>query len=114
MSTQQTEQIKIVGMIHFFGNIVWWWILGTLWVIWYLIAIDDIDPKAKTVIYDIINFNLSFYIYMIIAFMLIIIIIGLPMLIVGSVVWFVVLVIGFIKHLAWERYEYPFSIKMLK
>lgn len=108
------EQIKLIGILHFAWNIVSWGLLGTILVIWYLIWVNNITPEAKKTIYQIINFNLSFLLYMFISFLLMVILIWFLMLWIGAIIWFVALVIWFIKHLSWETYEYPLTIKFLK
>lgn len=108
------EQIKIVGLLHFIGNIASGGLLGTLLVIGYLIVAKNITGETKQTIYDIINFNISFFIYMVVSFILMVVLIGFLMIGIWAILWFVFLVIGFIKHLNGERYEYPLSIKFLK
>jgi len=82
MIKKDTQQIKTVGLLHFLWNIVSGWILWTVLVIGYLIVVDNITPATRQVIYNIINFNVSYYLYMILAFILIIVFIGIPMLII--------------------------------
>lgn len=111
---KDTEQIKIIGLLHFIGNILSGGILGTLLVVVYLFITTDITPLAQKTIYNIINFNISFVIYGFIGFLLIFILIGFLILPVVLIVWFIALIIGFIKHLAGENYVYPVSIPFLK
>ena len=108
------SQIRLVWILHFVWNIMSWWILWTLLACWYLFVEKDIQPETKQTIYNIINFNISYYIYMVISIILCVVLIGFVMLLVWFIVWVIVLIIGFIKHLAWDDYEYPLSIKMLK
>ena len=108
------SQIRLVWILHFVWNIMSWWILWTLLACWYLFVEKDIQPETKQTIYNIINFNISYYIYMVISIILCVVLIGFVMLLVWFTVWVIVLIIGFIKHLAWDDYEYPLSIKMLK
>jgi uncharacterized Tic20 family protein len=51
---------------------------------------------------------------MVVSFILMVVLIGFLMIGIWAILWFVFLVIGFIKHLNGERYEYPLSIKFLK
>lgn len=111
---KEVEQIKLVWLLHFIWNIVSWGILWTVLVVVYMFITDNIQPKTKKAIYSIINFNVSFLIYMVISFILVFVLIWIPMLIIGAIIWFVALVIWFIKHLAWDSYEYPLTITFLK
>lgn len=113
-TTKTTRQIKTVWLLHFCWNIFSWWILWTVLVVFYLLIEDNLEEKAKKTIYEIINFNLSFLIYFIISFILCFVLIGIPMLVIGAIIWIIWLIIGFIKHLSWENYSYPLAIKFLK
>ncbi len=111
---KETEQIKIIGLLHFCGNIVSGGVLWTLLTIWYLLVQNDITPQAKQTIYSIINFNVSFLIYFAISGILIFVLIGFITTPILAIIWVVSLIIGFIKHLAGEKYDYVMSIKFLK
>jgi len=111
---KEIEQIKLVWLLHFIWNIVSWGILGTVLVVVYMFITDNLQTKTKKTIYNIINFNVSFLIYMVISFILVFILIWIPMLIIWGIIWFVALVIWFIKHLWGDTYEYPLTIKFLK
>ena len=111
---ETSSQIKIVWLLHFLWNIFSGGILGTLLVIWYLLINNDLEEKTKAVIYDIINFNLTFIILLAIAFISMFILIWFVLLPIWAIIWFVLLIIGFIKHLAWDRYEYPMTFTFLK
>ena len=111
---KETSQIKIVWLLHFIWNILSGWILWTLLVVWYLLINNDLNKNTKTVIYDIINFNLTFLILLAIAWILMIILIWILLLPIWAIIWFILLILGFIKHLAWDRYEYPIMFTFLK
>ena len=111
---KEAEQIKIVWLLHFIWNIVSWGILWTVLVIIYMFITDNLQPKTKQAIYGIINFNVSFFIYITISALLIFILIGFITTPILAIIWFIALVIWFIKHLAWESYKYPMSITFLK
>ena len=113
-SEKDVSQIKIVWLLHFLWNIFSGWIIGTLLVVWYLFINDDVTKKTKEIIYDIINFNLTFLILLFISWMLTVILIWFLLLPIWYIAWFVFLVIWFIKHLAWEKYEYPITFTFLK
>ncbi|MCP4523493.1 MAG: DUF4870 domain-containing protein [Candidatus Gracilibacteria bacterium] len=112
--SKTTDQIKLVGILHFAGNIISGGIFGTALVIIYMFSTNDLQPKTKTTIYNIINFNVSFLIYMIISLLLMFVLIGFITLGIGIIIWFVGLIIGFIKHLSGEDYKYPLAIPFLK
>lgn len=108
------NNIKIIGLLHFLGNICSWGILWTLLVILYLLLSKEINEKTKKVCYNIINFNLSFWIYFAVSFALMFILIGFLTTPIVFIVWIILLVIGFIKHLAEDDYKFPLSIEFLK
>jgi uncharacterized Tic20 family protein len=111
---KEIEQIKLVWILHFIWNIISGWILGTVLVVIYLFITNDLQTKTKKAIYNIINFNISFLIYMFISFLLMFVLIGFITMWIGAIIWFVGLIIWFIKHLSGEDYEYPITIKFLK
>lgn len=111
---KDSEQIKLVGLLHFLGNIFSGGFIGTILVIVYLMVVKDLTANAKQAIYDIINFNLSFMLYGFVSALLMIILIGFVLLPIILIIWFVALIIGFIKHLSGEGYKYPLTISFLK
>ncbi len=108
------NNIKIIWLLHFLGNICSWWVLGTLLVILYLLLSKEINEKTRQVCYNIINFNLSFWIYFAVSFALMIVLVGFLTTPILFIIWIVLLVLGFIKHLAEDNYKYPLSIEFLK
>lgn len=108
------NDIKTVWLLHFIGNIMSWWLLGILLTIIFLVIKKDIDENTKKVCYKIINFNLSFWIYFWISFALMFLLIWFITTPILYIIWLVILILGFIKHLAWEDYDYPMSIEFLK
>jgi uncharacterized Tic20 family protein len=111
---KEIEQIKLVWILHFVWNIISGWILWTALVIVYMFITDNLQSKTKQTIYNIINFNISFLIYMLISWVLIFILIGFITTPILAIIWFVSLIIWFIKHLSGESYEYPLTINFLK
>ncbi len=108
------NNIKIVWILHFAGNIISWWLLWTLLIIWYLLISSNLDEKTKKVCYQVINFNISFWLYFGIAFVLMFVLIWFILIPIVFITWVILLIIWFIKHLAWDDYEYPLSIQILK
>lgn len=114
--TQNTNinSVKIVWILHFAWNLISWWLLWTILVIWYLLINSNLDEKTKKVCYQIINFNISFWIYFAIWFALLFVLVWFLILPILFICWIIILVIWFIKHLAWDEYDYPMSIELLK
>ncbi len=108
------NNIKLIGILHFAGNILSGGLLGTLLVVWFLILRNDLSDAEKKTCYHIINFNISFWIYFAIGWILLFVLIGFLILPIVGIIWIILLVIGFIKHLAGEDYEYPLAITFLK
>ncbi len=109
------EGIKTLGILHFIGNILSG---GTLWLVLVLIYLlvrkDELTVEEKNTCYEIINFNISFILYSCIAGVLIFVLIGLILLPIVYITGFILLVIGFIKHLNGENYQYPGIIRFVK
>ena len=74
----------------------------------------EITAEAKTICYDIINFNLSFIIYFIAGFLALFILVGFVLLPVLYIAWIILMVVGAVKHFAGERYTYPMVIQFIK
>lgn len=106
------EPIKLVWILHLVWNILWGWIAGTAGAIVILLLKKDLTTEEKQVCYDIINFNLSFYIYFAISWVLVFVLIGVIAFPIVFIVWFVNLIRGAISHIKWERFEYPFVMKI--
>jgi uncharacterized Tic20 family protein len=74
----------------------------------------EIRPEAKSICYDIINFNLSFILYFIAGFLALFVIVGIFILPVLAVAWLILMIVGAVKHFAGERYVYPMVIQFIK
>lgn len=111
----QYEGIKMLGILHFMGNILSG---GTLWLILVLVYLlvrkDELTSQEKETCYEIMNFNISFILYSCIAGILILVLIGIVLLPIIYVLGFILLVIGFMKHLNGENYQYPGIIRFVK
>lgn len=77
IDTVTLEQIKIIELIHIVANLLSGGILGIAGVATYMLMNKEIKPEAKSICYDIINFNLSFIIYFLLGFLAIFVIVGL-------------------------------------
>lgn len=71
---------------------------------------DFIDKNGR----NLLNFHISFFIYEIIAGILIIAIIGAFLIPIVSIAYFVLTVIGMIKYGTHKDYDYPLTIKFIK
>jgi uncharacterized Tic20 family protein len=108
------EGVKMLGIIHLAGNLLSGGTLGIVLVLAYLlIRKNELSQLEKETCYEIINFNLSFIIYLFIASALIFVLIGFLVFPVVLIAWFVLMILGFIRHLAGENYQYPFIIRFV-
>lgn len=114
IDTVTLEQIKIIELIHIVANLLSGGILGIAGVATYMLMNKEIKPEAKSICYDIINFNLSFIIYFLLGFLAIFVIVGLFILPVLWIAWIILMIIGAVKHFAGERYTYPMVIQFIK
>lgn len=113
VSTENNENIKIMWLLQLAGILVphvWWWILV---LIFYIFKKDSFNPKEKEVFTEIMNFNISFLIYAIVSWILIILLIWLLLLPIVFVVYAILLIISTIKLINGSVYKYPLTIKFL-
>ncbi len=92
----------ITGLISFIGPLIVW-----------LLKKDEsefIDANGK----QALNFQISIFIYSIVASMLIVILIGIPLLIAIGLFNLVMIILASVKALNGEVFEYPLSMKILK
>jgi uncharacterized Tic20 family protein len=92
----------ITGLISFIGPLIVW-----------LLKKDEsefIDANGK----QALNFQISIFIYSIVASILIVLIIGIPLLIAIGLFNLVMIILASVKALNGEVFEYPLSIKLLK
>ena len=79
-------------------------------VIWLLKRDDPyVDYHAK----EALNFNISFLIYGIVASFLIIFLVGLLLLPVVLISWFVLVIVAAVKASAGEYYRYPMTLRFI-
>lgn len=114
-SSAKYEGIKMLGILHFIGNIVSG---GTLWLVLVLIYLlvrkDELTSEEKNTCYEIMNFNISFILYSCISGIFMLILIGFLLLAIVYIIGLILLVIGFTKHLNGENYRYPGIIRFVK
>ena len=85
----------------------------------YLIKRDE-DPYVRDQAAEALNFNLSFFLYAIVAgvitFVLTLLVVGLlliPVLIAGGVAWLVLVIVAAMKSNRGEAYRYPLTIRLV-
>lgn len=73
---------------------------------------DDpyVDQQAK----EALNFNISFLIYGIASALLILVLVGLVLLPIVFVTWFVLVIVAAVRASAGEDYRYPFTIRFIR
>lgn len=93
------------GFIIPFGNII-----GPL-VIWLIKKpeLPAIEPEGRKVL----NFQISYTIYMVLAALSIYVCVGAVLLPIVAIIWLIFTIIGAVKVSNGENYEFPFTIRML-
>ncbi len=105
------DGVKMLGILHLIANIISGGTLGTLLVLgYYLLKKSDLSQLEKETCFEILNFNISFLFY---AFILTISMIGIILLPLLILVWFVLLILGFMSHLEGKNYKYSLVIRFL-
>lgn len=105
----EKEDTKLLALLHLSGIFILLFPPILIWL-WKKEEIKDIDKHAK----DIINFQLSMWIYLFASALLIIIFIGIPFLILLGIGSTIIVVLNTLKVLNKEPYKYPFSKQFLK
>ena len=79
-------------------------------VVWLLKRDDPyVDQQAK----EALNFNISFLIYGIASALLIILLVGILLLPIVFVTWFVLVIVASVKASAGEDYRYPLTLRFI-
>lgn len=92
----------IPGVGFIFGPILWW------------VLMKDKSPAADLHGKEVLNFSISYFIYLCTAVLLIFVLIGIPLLILLSIAALVFIIIGTIKAAGGELYRYPLILRLLK
>jgi len=100
---------KYLALFHLSGLFIL--ILPPL--LFWIIKRDDI-PGIKQHAKDILNYQISITIYLIISGILVLFIIGIPMLIFLGIFSSIVIIINSIKVLQGNEYKYPLNMEILK
>lgn len=94
--------VSLVGVPPVIGPLVVWLIKKD--------SSPTIDAHGK----EAVNFNLSFLLYGVAAFLLLFVLIGFLLLPAVAIAWFVLAIIGSIKASNGELYRYPLTIRFIK
>ena len=105
-----TQDEKTLGIVMHVLCLVGFPILGPL-VIW-LIKKDSsryLDQQGR----ELLNFQISYFIYALISFVLCFIFIGIPLLVIIGVASIVLTIIGIVKAAEGGVYRFPLTIRLL-
>lgn len=105
-----TQDEKTLGIVMHVLCLVGFPILGPL-VIW-LIKKDSsryLDLQGR----ELLNFQISYFVYALIAFVLCFIFIGIPLLVIIGVASIVLTIIGIVKAAEGSVYRFPLTIRLL-
>jgi len=103
------EAPQFLALLHLSGLFVLLFPSILIWL-WKKDEVKDIDKNAK----DVINFQLSMWVYLFAGVILIFLIIGIPILIILGISSTIIIVLNSIKTLNKQPYKYPFTIQFLK
>lgn len=106
---EKKEDLSMLALLHLSGLFTLLFPPIIIWL-WKKDEVKDIDNHAK----DVINFQISMWIYLCCSSFLMIILIGLPLLIFFAIFHAVVIVMNTIKVMHGNPYKYPLSYRFLK
>lgn len=109
IESEQKEQAKWLALFHLSGLFVLLFPPLLFWI-WKRDSIQDLNKHAV----DILNFQISMWIYLFGASILLIIVIGFPILIFLGIYSTVIVFINTLKVVNKQHYKYPLSLKILK
>ena len=92
--------VAFVGIPSLFGPLVVW-------------LLNRDDPYVEAQAKDALNFNISFFLYGLAAAISIIILVGIVVLPIVVVTWFVLVIVASVKAANGENYRYPFTIQFV-
>jgi uncharacterized Tic20 family protein len=93
--------VMFIGIPSFIGPLVVW------------LMKKDQDEFVAMNAKEALNFNISFFLYGIISGILIIIGIGLLLLLVVGITWFVLVIVAAVRSSSGEPYVYPFTLRLV-
>lgn len=95
----------LIGFVFPFGNIL------APFILWY--AKKDEFPFVDDQGKEVLNFQISMTIYILISVLLVFVVIGIPILIVLGIFAIIIIAIGALNAADGKKYRYPFTIKFL-
>lgn len=105
-----TSDEKTLGIVMHILCLVGFPILGPL-VIW-LIKKDQssyLDRQGR----ELLNFQISYFVYALVSFVLCFVFIGIPLLVIVGLASIVLTIIGIVKAAEGNIYRFPFTIRLL-
>lgn len=108
--------IQNMGHLHFWGNILGWWIIGLLLVIFYNQQRKNgfITEREDSTYREIVNFNLTYIMLIWISCALIFLAIWIFLLPIVLIAYIITLISWYISHLNWRIHKYLWSIQFIK
>ncbi len=111
---KDNENIRIMGLLLLAGFLVPY-IGGWLCVlVFYILKKDSFNAEETAVFWEIMNFNLSFFVFGVIAGCLVILLIGLLLLPIVLVTYFILLILSIIQYIGGKSYRYPLIIRFIQ
>ena len=92
--------VAFIGVPSLFGPLVVW-------------LLNRDDPYVEAQAKDALNFNISFFLYGLVAAISIIVLVGILALPAVLVTWFVLVIVASVKAANGENYRYPFTIQFV-
>lgn len=100
MISHLSAYVMFVGIPSIVGPLVTW-------------AIKKDDPYVDYHGKEAMNFNISFFLYAAASAVLILVAIGLVLLPIVALIWFVLVIVGAVKASNGEYYRYPLTIRFI-
>ena len=92
--------VAFVGIPSLFGPLVVW-------------LLNRDDPYVEAQAKDALNFNISFFLYGLVAAISIIVLVGIVALPAVLITWFVLVIVASVKAANGENYRYPLTIEFV-
>jgi uncharacterized protein len=93
--------VQFVGIPAFVGPLVVW------------LARKDGDPYAEEQAKEALNFNISMAIYFVMSIVAILLLVGIILVPIVAISWFVLVIVATIKAANGEDYRYPFTMRFV-
>jgi len=107
-----SDNFWILAILHALTFFTGFWLIWI--IIYYIIQKDKLSNEEIEATKNTINFHISFFIYLFVSSILIIIFIGFLWILVFWIAYIIFWIIGFMKLINWEVYDFHWSIKLLK